>query len=176
MNLLSGPFASLLTLVVAAIPAAAVPVVETETDATGVAYPNLGVILQTAPGLFEYSANSSSTIRADFESGKRSPLANAASAKRDTHLETRSSTADIEYCSDSSCSVCTSYEGTYSNAFCLSAPDTECIIVYNLEDAHIHYWSSVGCRGRITGYYNCGEQTTRLSAPDTKSIGIQVGC
>ncbi|KAI2999225.1 hypothetical protein CBS147346_7770 [Aspergillus niger] len=162
----------------AATPAVSTPVsvteTETETERTGVSFPNLGVILQTAPGLFEYSANTSEAIRADFERGSRIPP--TADAESSSHLETRESSSHIQYCSDAACSQCTTYSGTYGSNFCLSAPGTNCIIVYDLDNAHLHYWNHAGCNGRITGYYNCGPQNTHLSAPGTNSIGVQVGC
>ncbi|KAF7714541.1 Uncharacterized protein PECH_008433 [Penicillium ucsense] len=176
MHISSGSLASFAALMMATVPVGAIPVAEpqTVTESTGVSYPNLGVILQTTPGVFEYSANISEAIRGHVEKGIRpAPIA---SVKHESHLGARASSAHIEYCSDAACSECTTYSGTYGTNFCLSAPSTNCIIVYDFDNAHIHYWNHAGCNGRITGYNNCGPQTTRLSAPGTNSIGIQTGC
>ncbi|KAH8676800.1 hypothetical protein BGZ60DRAFT_513670 [Tricladium varicosporioides] len=67
-----------------------------------------------------------------------------------------------------------SIEVVFSQNYCNAAVGINCIVVADLEDAHISYWNNVGCNGRISKHNGCGAFV--LPTPGTNSIGIQTGC
>ena len=84
--------------------------------------------------------------------------------------------ARIEYCYDLACNHCSMFNGSFASSMCLSAPSTSCIVVEDLEDAHISYWAEPGCSGDTTSWYRCGMDYKPLAAKDTQSIGVFEGC
>jgi hypothetical protein len=124
--------------------------------------PNLAVFIKDANNTFTYSEAHTEQARLE-----RSAVA-----------FTKTSRIILEACGSSfpGCGSCTSYDNTFSSSFCLNVPGTDCIIVHDFDEAHIHYWNKQNCNGRMTGYNGCGNQDTSLNAPGTNSIGFQTGC
>lgn len=86
--------------------------------------------------------------------------------------------ATVQACYTASCTECrTIFDSTLSsNSACISASNTACLIVSNLDDANIKYWNRAGCNGNMSEYGDCPEGTNSVGAAGTNSIGVHTGC
>ncbi|KAJ5225762.1 hypothetical protein N7468_006987 [Penicillium chermesinum] len=129
--------------------------------------------LPSAPPQFEVLVRNESYAYNPSEELRNEVLARRAElpfAKRDY--------ATVQICTDASCTNChTVWDAEFTTASaCISAANTECMIISNLNQANIEYWSSPGCHGRNSHYGGCPGGTNAVGSPDTQSIGVHPGC
>lgn len=133
----------------------------TAEDPAPAVLPGLGIMVKGPDGVFRRSETRENEYRAKYFAGS---------------VEKRA-TAKISVCQSESCTACSDINSVdYDKNFCVNTQGVDCIIVTELDDAHISYWNNENCNGRITQYHNCGTNWVQLSAPGTNSVGIQTGC
>ena len=130
--------------------------------------PNLTVLVRAEDGSYAPSDDMAKTVHARL-------------SKRDSELSIlskRQSSGTVAACSSSDCTDCTTlYNGSFTNSGnCLAAANTACLVITNLENANVQYWSGTACTGRHTSYGTCGTATSNVMSPGTQSLAIQTGC
>lgn len=124
--------------------------------------PNLTALIRGDDRSYQHSEDMAASIRT-----------NAA-----TFGLTKRSYGTVKACYQSSCTDChTVWDGSFTGGTsCLSADNTACLIISNLDHANVEFWNHAGCNGRHTVWRGCGESPEDVSAPGTNSIGVHSGC
>ena len=86
--------------------------------------------------------------------------------------------AKVQACLTASCTDCrTLWDAQFTTGTsCISAANTACLIISDLDDANVWYWSGTACNGRNSHYSGCPKGKNSVGAPNTQSIGVHPGC
>lgn len=105
-------------------------------------------------------------------------MAHAVRARNADDTIAKRSYATVQACYTSSCTDCyTVFNAAFvTSTSCISAENTACLIISNLENAHVHFWSHAGCNENMSQFNDCPAGTNNVAAPGTESIGIHTGC
>ncbi|KGO77501.1 hypothetical protein PITC_038090 [Penicillium italicum] len=114
----------------------------------------------------------------NFAYHKSEEMANAVLARNSEYPLVKRSHATVQACRTSSCTGCTIVfdNNLASPSACISAENTGCLIVSNLEDANIWTWNHLDCNGRNTNHRGCPTGVNTFGAAGTNSIGVHPGC
>ncbi|PQE26144.1 hypothetical protein CJF30_00000865 [Rutstroemia sp. NJR-2017a BBW] len=95
-------------------------------------------------------------------------------------LEKRSSSISLTCYTETNCSGTAtghSVGGFSSNQPCINAANCQCMVVTQLDNAHLAYWNGQACSGNksiLNGCFSNGN--VQQPSPGTNSLGFHTGC
>ncbi|PQE32088.1 hypothetical protein CJF32_00001678 [Rutstroemia sp. NJR-2017a WRK4] len=97
-----------------------------------------------------------------------------------SRLEKRSSSISLTCYTETNCSGTAtghSVGGFSSNQPCINAANCQCMVVTQLDNAHLAYWNGQACSGNksiLNGCFSNGN--VQQPSPGTNSLGFHTGC
>lgn len=116
----------------------------------------------------------------DINSGYHmSPSMSHIIAARDALLPLhKRSHANIRACNGPACTGCTDVFDSYFSfdSKCIDAISAGCIVVSQVQGAHVTFWSKTGCKGKESGFDYCLRELTPYDGTGAGSIEVHKGC